>query len=632
MYFFFVHIYNKEKRKTMNLHELIQKNMVRFRTKNLSEETIRLFEQVTEPDLKKYDWSNGEKDGWSNAPIDKIIDYVIARDSGKSYSQYAIYMPIMNWFRDHDSSETRNSLYIWLSNNPWWGLGYAGKEMSGMGGMKYPSGETADNLIQQDAIDLANNWKTLVIDKLKGPADLDGKVKAQLNRIPVALTKTAEAGIILSVTPGKNTGLTLIKTNLRDLLTKPGFGSIGFLPDGGYTAANVAAAKTFADTIIAQMQTTTKTGTVDKTATGNNVYADDTARSKILGEIQKQCKAKMNDPQFRDHIRRGAVVELSWDKIVKEADYVTFSNDEIKAGGGTTAATNKQIQSGIAEIFQFQFPKNDANFKRLQENFFEDDGVSLTSDSKDGIDRMWGDVSTWVRQLQKEFPNDPVDIQSITVFSYASTSTVNSGYGTGTAFKSPKKYNKGNNVVLGQARLKAMVAETLAQGDARGRKEFYSNFGSPTITANQGQLEPNHGPEWDSVGGSNYGQTYDITSYGALFQAAYEKDKTLTPHKFYAGRDRNENLKAEYESVYSGFRMSSIGLIVQAVVPQSLKDQEVEGEYAAYAVGDFHGAITWTVEKNKKKRRSGGKTHYNKAPKGWVAQFGPRGGTGCSFQ
>jgi hypothetical protein len=618
MYFFFVYIYNKEK--NMNLHELIQKNMVRFRTKNLSEETIKLFEQVIEPDLKKYDWSSGGQDDLTSAPIDKIIDYVIARDSGKSYSQYAIYMPIMNWFRDHDSSDTRNSLEVWLSNNPYYGLGLSGKE------------EYSKKTIQQAALDLADNWKTLLIDKLKGPADLDGKVKAQLNRIPVALTKTAEAGIWLTVTPGKNTGLTLIQSNLRNLLTKPGYGSIGFLETGGYTAANVAAAKTFADAIIAQMQTNSKTGTVDKSGTAYNVTADDTARSKILGEIQKQCKEKMNDPQFRDHIRRGAIVELSWDKIVKEADYVTFSNSEIRAGGGTTSATNKQIKSGIAEIFEFQYPKNDANFKYKQENFFEDDGISLTSVSKDGIDSMWNEVGTWVRQLQKEFPNDPVDIQSITVFGYASTSTVNSSYGTGTAFKSPKKYNKENNVVLGQARLKAMMAETLAQGDARGRKEFYSEFGSPMITANQGQLEANHGPEWDSVGGNNYGQTYDITSYGPLFQAAYEKDKTLTPHKFYAGRANSENLKAEYESVYSGFRMSAVGLVIQAVVPQSLKDQEVEGEYAAYAVGDFHGEITWTVEKRTKKRRSGGKTHYSKAPNGWVAQFGPRGGLGCSFQ
>ena len=434
----------------------------------------------------------------------------------------------------------------------------------------------------------------------------------------------------MTVTPGKNTGLTLIQSNLRDLLTKPNYGSIGFLPTGGYTAANVAAAKTFADTIIAQMQTTTKTGTVDKSGTAYNVTADDTARSKILGEIQKQCKAKINDPQFRDHIRRGAIVELSWDKIVKEADSVTFSNDEIRAGGGTTAATNRQIKSGIAEIFQFQYPKNDANFKFQQENFFKDDGVSLTSVSKDGINSMWSEVTTWVRQLQKEFPNDPVDIQSITVFGYASTSTVNSSYGTGPAFKSPKKYNKENNVVLGQARLKAMMGEALAAGAKR--ETIYSDFGSPMVTANQGQLEANHGPEWDSVGGNNYGQTYDITSYGPLFQAAYEKDKTLTPHKFYAGRASSENLKAEYESVYSGFRMSAVGLVVQAVVPQSLKDQEVEGEYAAYAVGDFHGEITWTVEKRTKKRRSGGKTHYSKAPRGWVAQFGPRGGLGCSFE
>jgi hypothetical protein len=541
-------------------------------------------------------------------------------------------MPIMNWFRDHDSPETRNSLDVWLSNNPYWGLGYAGKERPGYSdGTKYASGETADKYIQQDAIDLAKEWTTLLIDKLKGPADLDGKVKAQLNRIPVALTKTAEAGIFLSVTPGKNTGLTLIKSHLTNLLTKPNYGSIGFLPTGGYTDANVTAAKTFADAIIALMQTTTKTGTVDKTATGYNVYADDNARSKILGEIQKQCKEKINNPQFRDHIRRGAIVELSWDKIVQEADYVTFSNSEIKAGGGTTSATNKQIKSGIAEIFQFEYPKNDTNFKYNQQNFFLDDGTTLTENSKEGIDSMWNEVGTWVRQLQKEFPNDPIDIQSITIFGYASTSTVNSGFGTGKAFNSPKKYNKENNVVLGQARMKAMMAETLAAGDARGRKEFYSQVGSPVITTNQGQIEANHGPEWDSVGGSNYGQTYDITSYGPLFQAAYEKNKTLTPHKFYAGRANDETLKAEYEETYSGFRMSAVGLVVQAIVPQSLKDQEVEGEYAAFVVGDFHGEISWTVEKNKKRRKRGGKTRYSKAPLGFIPQFGPRGGTGCSI-
>ena len=117
---------------------------------------------------------------------------------------------------------------------------------------------------------------------------------------------------------------------------------------------------------------------------------------------------------------------------------------------------------------------------------------------------------------------------------------------------------------------------------------------STQIIKNPAQLNPNVGPEWESVGGSILGKSVTIANYGPLFQDAYAKNPKLTPKAFYADRANSEQKKAEYEATYSPFRVAKIGIAVQLVMPKSLKDQAVEGEYVVSLAGGFEGGIQWS--------------------------------------
>ena len=82
-------------------------------------------DETKEPDLSKYDWSNSGTTDFMSANNDQIINYIIARDSLRPYSKLQIYMPIMEWYKNNkkkiSDEDFKNSLYIWVSKDPWYG-------------------------------------------------------------------------------------------------------------------------------------------------------------------------------------------------------------------------------------------------------------------------------------------------------------------------------------------------------------------------------------------------------------------------------------------------------------------------------------------------------------------------------
>jgi len=575
----------------MNLHEIIKRNMLRFGTKNLDESAIRLIEQV-EPDLSKADWSKGGTIAWENANINSIINYVKTRDAAEDYSKYAIYGPVMEWFRKHDGPDTRESLLIWCGNDPYYGLGDIGEKSKQAG----TSDGRQTKQTQQELRDLADRYQQEVINQLKGSSDLDGQFKAALNVIPVALRKTADAGVFImpDYITRQNSSLTnFIKTKGQPS-TDPK--TYTFLPNGGYTLKDVNLAKASAKNMINALQINQKGSQVSPEATTQNILADNNARAKMLSDIQTQCFAKLKSPAFQDGIRAGKIIKLDIDTIVKKADVIYFSKEgDISVKGAAKGVSNKEVITSTPEIIKFSYPPNevsDADHLEMQKNFFGDDGTSLTVDSREAIVQMVDKIKTFIIELQNQYPNETIDVQSMNIFTYAATSTVNSSFGTGPAFKTNKVYNKKNNVTLAAARCKSMASFTERVINEDLGKIISEN--STQIIKNPAQLNANVGPEWESVGGSNLGTTFTIANYGPLFQAAYEKNPKLTPKAFYADRANSEQKKSEYEATYSLFRVSKIGIAVQLVMPKSLKDQAVEGEYVVSLAGGFEGGIQWS--------------------------------------
>jgi hypothetical protein len=559
----------------------------------------------TEPDLSKYDWSNnGSVDFWK-ANTDAIIDYIIARDASKSYSKLQVYMPVMEWFKDvkkrkMSDEDVKKSLYIWVGKDPYYGLAaaranvkQASTEDEGVEGAQYDELETKESKEEsaKRMNDLATKWETEVINQLNGTSDIDGKVKAQLAMIPKSIRSAIQSKIYLP-----DDILTKLEKGINDYIKtkdKPNTNvkAYGFYTKGGFTQqdlTNATKAKTSVQGYL--------TGGKDKDNVYTDTAADDNIRLKLLSDIQTQVDEIIKNPQKRDKLRSGRVIELSIPKVISEADNIQFEEGTATVEGQESGVgTQKTVE--LLRVLNFSYPAEDTpqDERDVQaDNFFGDDKTTISGDAEEAMDNIAIKIKDLIVDLQKRYGADKVRVLNIGVATYASTSTVNSSFGTGAAFKTPKAFNKGNNIRLVNARLNAMdtaFKESLTQV----LSEVYDsdeNAISDKITTLVKQAEPNKGPEWTSMGGSNYDATYGIQNYGPLYQAAYAEDKNKTPREFYGNRNTDE-LKKDYEISYAGYRKSMVAVSVQLYVPEEIAKQTPSGEFVITSVGNYSASIVW---------------------------------------
>ena len=563
----------------------------------------------TEPNLSKYDWSsNGTVDFWK-ANTDAIIDYIIARDSYKSYSKLQVYMPVMQWFKDvkkrkMSDENVKKSLYLWVGKDPYYGLAaaranvkQASSEDEGLEDAQYEELETKE-LKEKSAKrmeDLATKWETEVINQLNGTSDIDGKVKAQLAMIPKSLRAAVQGKIYLpdNVLTNYEAGLNnYIKTKDKQNTNNKLF---GFYTKGGFTQQDlINATKSKTD-----VQSSLKGGKYNEDVY-TDVSVDDNVRMKLLTDIQTQVDEIIKNPKKRDNLRSGRVIELSVPKVISEADSIEFSEDTPTIEGQETGVgTQKTVE--LLRVLNFSYPSEDTpqNERDVQaKNFFGDDKTTISDDADMAMYDIAVKIKNLIVDLQKRYGTDKVRILNIGVLTYASTSAVNSSFGTGGDTKTPKVFNKANNVRLVNARLDAMDAafkENLTSVLSKV-EDSDENPISDKITTLVKQAEPNKGPEWNSMGGANYDETYNIGDYGPLYQAAHAKDKKLTPRAFYANRNTDE-LKKDYEQTYAGYRKSMVGVSVQLYVPEEIAKQTPSGEYVMTSVGNFYASIVWWQRK-----------------------------------
>jgi len=562
--------------------------------------------ETQEPDLSKYDWSNnGSVDFWK-ASIDSIVDYIIARDSSKSYSKLEIYGLVMEWFRDvkkkkMSEEDVKKSLYLWVGKDPYYGLPNARANVQqkttddeGVEGAQYDELSTKEEIANsiKRMEDYATKWETEVINQMNGTSDIDGKVKAQLAMIPKSVRAAIKSKIYLP-----DDELTKLETSVNNFIKmkdKPNTNLkvYGFYTKGGYNDNDL------------KLVTNAKAG-VQKMLQGgkdkDNVYTentvDDNVRLRLLTDIQNEVDNLIKNPVKRDQLRQGKLIELSVAKVVSEADRIEFSEDTPTIEGQESGVgSQKSIET--LRVINFSYPDtNTAQDERdaQADNFFADDGTTISSDAEEAMYNIATKIRTFILDLQKTYGVDKVKVLNIGVASYASTSTVNSSFGTGDAFKTAKVFNKSNNVRLANARLDAMdtafkqelqdVLSKVEDGDG----EPLSNKVKTLLK----QSEANKGPEWNTMGGSNYGATYGIANYGPLYQAAYEKNNKLTPRQYYSQRKNSEEIRLDYEQTYKGYRKSMVGVSVQLYVPEELAKQTPQGEYVISSVGNFYASIIW---------------------------------------
>lgn len=551
--------------------------------------------ETTEPDLSQYDWSVGGTVEFWDADLNMIINYIIAVDSTKPYSKLEVYAPIMEWFKTNvgkkiTPDDVKKSLYTWVGENPYYGLATAQAKR------KETGASVSD---YQEVIDSMNNLATKfqgIVDQLKGTSQLDADFKAQLAMVPKILLAAIKSKVYLSdnvITAYDNLANSLISSK-----DKPNerVDRYGFLTNGGYNANDVK--------LVTKTKENLKSS-LEGGKSGDDAYSDitvtDNERLKMLSDIQNRVTELMNNPQKRDGIRSGKLIKLTIPEIIKEADVINFTQggQEIK-GQESGVGTKKTVTT--LRVLNFSYP-DDATEQTTRDaqadTFFIDDGTQISDQADTQTRTISMKMARVIRDLQKQYGEDKVSVLNIGIGSYASTSTVNTSFGTGAEFKTEKVFNKANNKKLVAARLNAI--------DSRMREHFNLDLngvldenGDPVlnkVTTLVKQSEANKGPEWTSVGGSNYGITYGIQSYGPLFQAAYAQNPKLTPKKYYYQRKNNEQIAKDYEQTYAGYRKAMVGISVQLQVPQELANLTPTGEYVVSSVGDFVGEISWSKRK-----------------------------------
>ena len=550
------------------------------------------------PDLSKYDWSKGGTVDFFNANTADIINYIIARDAGKDYTKLQVYMPVMEWYKNvknkkMQDSAVKESLYLWVGKDPYYGLPAArAKNQEDTGGTDE---EFKIKSASQWMEEYANDYQTKVIDQLNGTSEIDGKVKAQLAMIPTAVRTGIKNKVFIPGDVIEKLDKSLASFVGRKDKVNSDPKVLNFLTKGGYQEKDVALATASKNSIYKILE-----GGKSKENIITSVSTSDADRMKLLSDIQTSVDNKIKNPASGDFLRGGRVIELTIPKVVSEADLIQFTEDPASiVGSESGVGVDKQIQQ--LKVLNFSYPNNEtpqAQRDAQADNFFGDDKTNISDAADTAMKDIATQINNLITELQTQYTKEKVEVISIGVATYSSTSTVNSSFGTGEAFKTPKAFNRSNNVRLSNSRLDAM--------DSAFKEILTQTLGNLTdanddpLTAKIQTLvkegQPNKGPEWNTMGGSNYGDSYGIDSYGPLYRAAYEKNK-ITPRQFYSQRKDNQDIKNEYEQTYAGFRKSMVGISIVIRVPEELAKLTPKGEYVISTAGNFSAVIQWYFRK-----------------------------------
>lgn len=324
---------------------------------------------------------------------------------------------------------------------------------------------------------------------------------------------------------------------------------------------------------------------------------DVATRQKLLVEITRRTNEKINNPIFRDSVPNrqtdlaSVIANANWIEFYKEGE----KKETITTGQATTVYINMQYPDTALP---------EENRKTISENIFPDDGDRLGQDAVDGMYKAAEDICLEWKKFKTE--NKGAELQSVEILTFASTSTVNSSYGTGGTL-----FNSQNNVKLAQARLNIMGSTLLDQVKRQSNSNGVDEIGEKAMISASTNAA-NIGPSWEAVGGKYGETTFTADSYGPLFSAAVKAKPTITPKEFYSIKARKANpaIKAEYEAVYSTFRKSTASIRITAQYSTTTSP-----DTTVVLVGNFEVLIEWPDNRKSKPAKGSGKVRYNK-PKG----------------
>jgi hypothetical protein len=606
----------------MNLEKLLAQNMLRFGTKNINESQLRKFL------LEFHDWSSDGKKNWEDANIDDIIKFISEKDAGKPYTNYSVYAPIIQWFKENGKGRkkdaVRQSLKVWAGDinegipKPPAGSEEDYKDLQKYNLNKYITIATG-RLEDAEAGKWATTNKTEMVTALKSYINL---LNAIHNKVALSSTK-AKALSDFNVTLASGTATPSDINDIRDSTW---------------------------ETIEKSSDKNVRTG-----------YITDDLRGVLMSSALKQVSEKLEDPAFADGV---GAKDKSIASVVNAASNITISKSKSSITAYQSKDVETVVQAGkpvpVFTTLQFQYPAAGASDEeRLNESisYFGDDKSTPEAIIVDKIKADVAKINAQLVQLRNALDADnkpafqSIKVLSITTMAASSTSWVNSGYqGIATSknlinvtvgkgsdmsvtgqYKDPKtgqltavkvgtelpqasvKDTK-RNVPLAKDRCKNLlsVLRTQLQQSTVGialKSDGGSYLEQPGIEL------PNNGPKWTSVGGKDLisNATIGIGDYGPLFQAAYKNNSAITPQQFYGIRNdaaaanasrllgktvTAADLKTEYEATYKKYRYSNVyfSVIIECIptapaVPEDLKEKE----FILSTAGEYEISLEWST-------------------------------------
>ena len=553
----------------------------------LSEEFIKRSlikeQQTEEPEL--FDWTNGGKYTWENAKIKSIVKYVESVDTyfNAPYKDNEIYQSMLAWFESNDSTETRKSLKSWLFGDIYYGVPQSSDNQ------KKKSPSTEENGFDRD---LNNKLKDVFVTAIEVANKVnDPNIKTSITKLNTELLEMQKNNILIS------------KDEIMDILylIEPFI----VVNNNSYEPINPDVEKPIDEKRkekiykkIKDRYKDVKRNLRDTKSAGLKVRIDSDDDVLVTVKPEEAIQYRKNVlTELIDVINTGKVAEKNITDISKMFGYVNeieIFNDASGsvAGWEKDVKTEKIPRMVTGEIPVVQYPANPETEKGTEEarDMFPDDGDQLSDKARKAIQLIMKEIRDMinekeaeVEELRKQHPKIAkdlnIEILSLDLYAYSSTSKVRTAYGSNS-----KNYSEANNVALAEARINTMKNAAIS-----GAKRYLDGY-VDDINDILSQTRPNVGPGWsklDGVYANGKPVPLDNDSYGKMFMDAYKRyekstGKKLTPRQFFGNRSKKsatlasklagykisqQELVGEYENVYSPYRMASFGIGVTLRMP-----------------------------------------------------------------
>lgn len=291
------------------------------------------------------------------------------------------------------------------------------------------------------------------------------------------------------------------------------------------------------------------------------------ANKKVMVSMTPQDKADMIAKITKNASVHAKNKGQSVEEAIKDATSLYLRP---VTGTSTTTKTEGAIKEEVR--YEFSYPDKGKPEDTIMQNFFGDNESVPTPEQVEKFNNL---VKTAIAEVVKSGS----EIKSITYYSGGITSKVGTKYlGEG---KMDTTWKSENNVPLVNDRIKNLNEVILKALTAAAPAGI-------SISKGEDESSPNAGPGWYEYSTKN-SEGASVYTYGPLYEAARKTNKSLIPKDFYAKRDTDTNIKAEYDAVFGKYRGSYGAFTINSIAASTEPSDTVE----ISASGKWNISIGW---------------------------------------